>query len=679
MVRLPLFERLEVRGYGLFPGQMADPGLSAEFLPGLTLILGANGLGKTTIVEILFRLLTGPFDIAGLESGEALGTRSLEPRRLQQASLSVFARRVADSARNATATLAFRIGEHRLVIERSLGNLTLVSFLVDDADRGVEEREYQSTVSELMGVWGFGDWILALHHLIFYFEDRRDLVWDPTAQRQIMRLLFLPMESARRWTQDEREILELDSRMRNIRAALFREERGMAEAEDKVASAPEIRAELKTLEELQRIDVAQREALDSEFVGADARRESARLRMLSSELERESRYRDVERATLIAIEARFPAGAESARYILAQLISEGSCLVCGNKVPEVAEDLEARISKHLCVVCASDISETDDKVVSSAVSDRRVAKANAALSAIDSELDAARLDLEDATVQHSSIVRTVAELDAAVANRSWRISSLVARLPPEETELHQQQSELASIRSRLEALREELDAKRAAFQEFLQSVQRDLVGGSQAICEAFEEYAMGFLLEDCALRWGSHRDRLGQTGQLMDFPAFELDMAGTDFESPVRRSGPDQVSESQREFIDLAFRMALMQVATSGGVGSLVVDAPESSLDAVFVTRAASVLGRFADPDRGNRLVITSNLTDGQLVPALLRTAAPADTDRRLVDLLKLAEPTAAIKQHRKEYGDVLRRMLSAARPSRSEPSRRAAAPKRRH
>jgi len=38
-----------------------------------------------------------------------------------------------------------------------------------------------------------------------------------------------------------------------------------------------------------------------------------------------------------------------------------------------------------------------------------------------------------------------------------------------------------------------------------------------------------------------------------------------------------------------------------------VIDAPESSLDAVFVTRAADVLTRFA-ADGGNRLLITSNL-----------------------------------------------------------------------
>lgn len=41
-------------------------GASVTEAPGLTLVLGANGLGKTTLVTMLFRLLTGPSDITAL-------------------------------------------------------------------------------------------------------------------------------------------------------------------------------------------------------------------------------------------------------------------------------------------------------------------------------------------------------------------------------------------------------------------------------------------------------------------------------------------------------------------------------------------------------------------------------------------------------------------------------------
>jgi len=158
---------------------------------------------------------------------------------------------------------------------------------------------------------------------------------------------------------------------------------------------------------------------------------------------------------------------------------------------------------------------------------------------------------------------------------------------------------------------------------------------------------------------------VGQTGVLIDFPAFEIEMTGSDFPSLVRRTGPQEVSESQREFIDLAFRMALMAVAGIGGTGSLVIDAPESSLDAVFVTRASDVLSRFGKSSSGNRLVITSNLIEGRLIPTLIENATTAtDRSSRVVDLFAVAAPTAAVRQHREEYEQVRRDLLGSAKGS---------------
>ncbi len=137
-------------------------------------------------------------------------------------------------------------------------------------------------------------------------------------------------------------------------------------------------------------------------------------------------------------------------------------------------------------------------------------------------------------------------------------------------------------------------------------------------------------------------------------------MSGSDFPTAVRRTGPDQVSESQREFVDLAFRMTLMTVASADGAGSLVIDAPEASLDAVFSERAASVLVRFADPTRNNRVIVTSNLVDGQLIPRLLSEAdISSDADRRFVDLLNIATPTRAVTELGSEYEAVKDRLFS--------------------
>ena len=98
MINFPVFEHIDISGYGLFPGTVDSEGLHINFRPGLTLVLGANGLGKTTLINIIYRLLTGPFDISGLKSKSEVGYGSLSPTRLSYQERRTFGARVMDGA-----------------------------------------------------------------------------------------------------------------------------------------------------------------------------------------------------------------------------------------------------------------------------------------------------------------------------------------------------------------------------------------------------------------------------------------------------------------------------------------------------------------------------------------------------------------------------------------------------
>jgi hypothetical protein len=262
-----------------------------------------------------------------------------------------------------------------------------------------------------------------------------------------------------------------------------------------------------------------------------------------------------------------------------------------------------------------------------------------------------RAALIDAEKSYGQLAAQINQVTLAINGRSRRIELLVAQLPPEEAVLHKQRSSLATMKGRQEELKLTLETKRELFRAYVQVLNREVVGKAAAIKEAFDQFAEGFLFENCELTWSPQKAPVGQEGVKVDYPAYELDMTGSNFSSAVRRSGPDQVSESQREFIDLAFRMALIAVASDNKGGSLVIDAPESSLDAVFVTRAANVLSRFAKRSKNYRLIVTSNLVEGDLIPTMLVKSAPKGGRReRILDLLSIATPTAAIKQFGDEY-----------------------------
>lgn len=656
MTSFPIFQCLSTNGYGLYPGTKQKPDLEVEFRRGLTLVLGANGLGKSTLVTMLYRMCTGPVDLPRLSSGE-LGNIKLQTKKLNTRERRLFADRVNDNAEKASATLTMTLGEAEVSLTRALANLELTELRCNGEEAPASEDKYQELIKEHAGVSHFADWILILRHITFYFEERRSLVWDPSAQRQLLRLLFLAPAASKEWADVERDVLQRDSRMRNLQNTLGKEEAALSESEDAASSDLDVRGELAALEKLQEIDQPKLDELNDQVLTVAAAQQSARLEALRAESQHESAYRDLERRQLTAIANAFPDTSDTARYLLAQLISDEECLACGSNSPRTAGLLRKRIGEQRCVVCESKVRETPKKLAGA----RGIAKATNALSEAETRLSTVNELRVAADAELEALLTQISELEASVSARRARIATLAARLPPDEAELHKQRQDLSGMRARLESQKRELKARGEDLTNLIKRIGRDIVARKGDVQEAFKDYAEDFLLETASLAWRPHKGQVGQSGPAIDFPNFELEMGGADFPSPVRREGPQQVSESQREFIDLAFRMALIRVAGNGGIGSIVIDAPESSLDAVFVTRAADVLTRFA-ADGGNRLLITSNLIEGDLIPELMRESKiRSASSKRVIDLLKIAAPTAATRILKSDYEAVRQEIFEKA------------------
>lgn len=201
MISFPILQSLTIKKYGLFPA--SDNGMfRATFYPGPNAIIGVNGSGKTTLINIALRCITGPYNLPSPTSESELG--QVRPRVIQMTrnDRQVFARRVAGGATSGTSTLAARFGAKQIQIERQLSDLSLVSYSIDGVaqtiaqDKSQGEEAFQRQIAGLLGVGSFFDVIIIFRFLIFMLEDRRALVWDPTAQRQIFRVLLLPTDRA---------------------------------------------------------------------------------------------------------------------------------------------------------------------------------------------------------------------------------------------------------------------------------------------------------------------------------------------------------------------------------------------------------------------------------------------------------------------------------------------------
>ena len=125
---------------------------------------------------------------------------------------------------------------------------------------------------------------------------------------------------------------------------------------------------------------------------------------------------------------------------------------------------------------------------------------------------------------------------------------------------------------------------------------------SERFTELFRTYAQDFigLTVDIELE---HRNGKNETG-------FELLLSLED----QARSRADNVSESQRFFLDIALRMALSEFM-SAPTAILLIDTPEGSLDITYEARAGDMFSNFAK--RGNFILMTANLRSSALMRRL--------------------------------------------------------------
>lgn len=672
MINFPVLHRVTVKNYAMYVGQPDTPGLDHTFQSGVNVIVGINGLGKTTLLNILLRSLTGPFDSP---QGDELGEKR---RRLVATDRHWFRRRVPDDAVNARVALQFYIGEHYFDIERSLSNLDLVNLSVDQLpiqgnDPRNLEMSYQQQIATASGLASFDDFIFLLRYVVFFLEDRRSLVWDASAQGDILGILFGDQGADRRlYVELFNELLSKDSEYRNMLAVVNKRKR-------------EFEKQTSTIEGGQ-IDML---IMQLEARRADAKSKNVRKSELAQERDSlrgqiENRKQDIhdERATLATdlnnfYETFFPQVNDAARYLLSHFEAESGCLVCGETSDKAMMRVNAKLNMNTCPVCESPIElgagPHHDPHAGESIEDRR-----ASIAKSEQQLNAMLAPLREAEERYAEVAAELVATTAEVASLEQQLSALGQSVPSAIQRREEIQNHLFTFEAALNQIEAERIQLTSEFRELATSIDQDVQAVSGRIEASFMKFISGFLAENCKISYTKRQSRIGQRAtESFPFPHFVPALtSGVQRTSATPREHWQSVSESQKEFIDLAFRMALLEVAAPNAPSMLVLETPEASLDSVFVPRAADLLRRFAARNGGasaTRLIASSNVNREQMIPALFGaypdeqfhesvvddseqpSPPPIPIDERaghVLDLLTIAAPTRALERFRGPYED---------------------------
>lgn len=661
MVNLPILRSLKINNYQLYPGNKNDNNLFIDFeSQGLTVILGANGLGKSTLINLILRMLTGPSDIAKIDSIDELG--NLNTTAVDRNDLKYFfSERVSDSAENATATLQIKLGDIVLTIERRLSDLTLTDLKVGATtlplpeNRKKKEDTYKEHICDFAKVASFGDWLLILHYIMFYQENRRALVWDTSAQREILRILLLTKEQSLKWRELSRNVLKLDSDYRNYRNSVTKEIKSFEKTLNSITDQKGTSAQVAVERKIKESKIKELDKVNDHINNISIERNKLRIQLLTINNNIDTKEKIAQKNKIDLLNRVLPNSNDTARYISSVLFSEMNILDTENQRQHVIDAITTFLEREFLI----DISNIEN--IENIENIDRYDK----LQSI-SEL---KKEKEKLTSSINALNENYFSLEKKSNRLLDEINELNIKILPLETELAKEEKPITKLQLQLDALvslkkDKEIKLKEAhtGFINFLNEVESEFFKRADEIQNEFNKIVQGFLIEDCEVTWAKTDWKLGQEERPIKFPAFLFKMSSNAHSGITVRTKPSQVSESQREFIDLAFRISLIKVTAYDSCGSIVMDAPESSLDAVFVDRAAHIFNKFSSQGN-NKLVLASNLIDGLLLPLLLSQLMRNDRMKTgLVNLFDVGVPSKAVHQFKDDYKKHLNQVIDKAK-----------------
>jgi hypothetical protein len=671
MVNFPRLRRVRVAKYELYPGTPPGTGLDWRFSDGLSIAIGINGLGKTTFVNmLLWGLLGGKRLPKADQFGIGAGRFTLSRAK----GISLFAERVTDRAADATIELWFDLGATPVYLERRLSNLALQKLKIGGVTvKAPEEDDYLARIAEHAGLRDDYQFHVIVRALLFFLEERVTLLWDRAAQFEILRILLLDEELAEKLQKLGAEILKEDSDLRNLRYVLnkLQDQYGISEDADDPGTdgVAKLEAQLALLN-------SQKQALADRLEDLTQERSQSfedlqqliekKFRVDISIGEDEARVHELQHAWLQGLT---PTTEDTTRLLLADLLSGNGCGACGSRDPGIRYRVENDFAQRRCPICHSGAIEQENPGPKQAAPD-----VSSNLTKVLARLDAQRLQsraLEDEirirTAEYDDSKSQLLKVTTEHTALERSLEETRNKLPREDEDRDNARRQILENRMYIDRLRRGLIEKRKRYVALLEKADEDLSSATKRVQKKFSGYAQQFLREKVDLEYKPVLTALGQELARVPIPSFSVRMTSSiEPETPSIRATEETVSESQKEYLELAFRMAVMDAAGNARhKGLLVMETPEASLDAVFSDRAGLMLREFAGMAAGPRtpraqVIVTCNLNGAPLIGALLGKKRPSKRElsertTRVLNFLKIAAPNAAYRDYHDIYDKAFR------------------------
>lgn len=655
---LPNLRKIKIKEYTLY---QQEPTFEYEFKDGTNAVIGANGIGKTTFVNIIIYCLVGH------KKKKFKINKNTQKMKIEYTDEDFFSSRIDNSAddfknKSAKASLEFSLGNTQIVITRSLMDNKINSLFID----GQEINEpndiiYQAKIEELSNISQFQDFEVLIREFLFFDEQRKNVAWEIDSQDNILRILLLDEEYHLKINDLEDKITKADTKGRHksedkrVAEASYNE---LVEAKDDVVNQSKVGMEDTDSEIENNKDhefkrqklVSRKNEINHQLV---IRKEELAIEQEKfSEVTQESLQIE---GTLTNISAiydnvmseikRLETDLYKSIYnklpdyyftIEKNMLAEGKCLVCNAKSREIQQNASILKRKGKCLICSSKL--VDSVSVDSGVVER--------LNLLNDEKIEKLNQLNNQKNKQEKLNTKLQESKNSISNLKIIINDLERAKVVIDSELNKDRPDdgkpdmYNEILKNKEAIINELDKEvRAAYQErdnyknelieYTQKFKAVINNLNQRLSYYFNKYASTFIGLDCKL------SVMGKT--LNKIPHFYY---VPEIDGQIRKD-IWSVSESQRFFIDQAFRMAIieyLQANITNFSTFFITETPEGSLDIAYESQVAMMFNIFSKSN--NKIIFTSNLNSSNFLKELYKNIPVVERPGRTLNLLEKGKIT---------------------------------------
>lgn len=632
-IYLPELISINIKNYTLYPNGLD---YTVDFIKGFNLILGGNGMGKTTFVSLIKYALIGNYK-KQYEYTRTYKENKIEKR--ERNSDDFFKNRIDTSIEtilDPTITLKFRVNDSEFIITRGIKDIKIESLIIDDViiegEQILESRyevlknksnndlsTYLPNIYELefekRANITFDDLIFFVNYILFFGEDHKTILWDEDVQKELFNTFFNSPKLNIDRQEAEREAKYFDSRARHksedkraIRKVLDKVEKKDNNVENSVVNIISLKEKIEVLnietikthnkrkENTSEISIleSKKNTLTHRVDEIESKRNKLMSSLSFSEYKNQHRLYD---------------------SFLKNIQTNHICPLCNSHSESLFN--KANQNQDKCWACESEI------ITSSEVNLENKEE----LMKLNTEFNNVSVSLKNIQNEIRLLEKSNSELDNVFKELDLEKRHSIIKLRELEFENSQQQnpSELQPFYDEIEKLTKEqeefslksedrkIEAKRIA-----QLIEETVIKNVQNFSNQFSLYSQKFLGVESKLTY----EKLDNDELKKFYPIIN----GTIRKSEI------ELSESQRFFIDHSFRMSILTHFYTTPT-FYIIETPDSSLDLSYEKNAADVFSSFLD--KPYSLILTSNLNNSSFVNYILENN---NIEHKIIPLFEIAK-----------------------------------------